>query len=60
VTAPPARGRANDAVCQLVAARLGAARSRVSVARGASSRDKLLEVEGLDSAALRCALAPGS
>lgn len=60
VTAPPARGRANDAVCRLVAARLGVARSRVSVARGASSRDKLLEVEGLDSGALRRALAPGS
>ena len=60
VTAPPVDGRANEAVCRLVATRLGVARSRVSVARGASARDKLLEVEGLDSAALRRALAPES
>jgi uncharacterized protein YggU (UPF0235/DUF167 family) len=38
-------GRANAAVCALVAEALGLARSAVSVARGASGRQKLLRVE---------------
>jgi uncharacterized protein (TIGR00251 family) len=53
VTAPPVEGKANDAVRKLIAKRLGIAPSRVSVARGSSSRDKLLEVADLDGEALR-------
>jgi uncharacterized protein (TIGR00251 family) len=53
VTAPPVDGRANDAVRKLVAKRLGVAPGRVEVARGSRSRDKVLLVEGLDSAELR-------
>jgi hypothetical protein len=56
VTAPPVDGRANKALCRLVAKRAGVAPSRVSVVRGAKSRDKLLRVEGLDDAALAAAL----
>jgi uncharacterized protein len=56
VSAPPADGRANDAVRKLIAKRAGVAPVRVTVARGASSRDKLLEVEGMESAELRAAL----
>lgn len=37
-------GRANAAVCALVAESLGVARSAVTVARGASGRQKLLRV----------------
>jgi uncharacterized protein (TIGR00251 family) len=57
VTAPPAEGRANRALCKLIAKRLGVAPSRVSVVRGSRSRDKLVEVDGLDAAAVRRALA---
>jgi uncharacterized protein (TIGR00251 family) len=53
VTAPPVEGRANDAVRKLLAKRLGVPPSRVSVVRGASSRDKLVEVDGMDSEAVR-------
>jgi uncharacterized protein (TIGR00251 family) len=53
VTAPPVDGKANDAVCKLLAKRLGVARSRVAVVRGASSRDKLIEMEGVEAEALR-------
>jgi uncharacterized protein (TIGR00251 family) len=53
VTAPPAEGRANNAARKLLAKRLGVAPSRVSVVRGASSRDKLIEVDGMDAQALR-------
>jgi uncharacterized protein (TIGR00251 family) len=60
VSAPPLEGKANRALCKLIAKRLGIAPSRVSVARGEKSRDKLLRVEGLDSAALgRKLSAPG-
>jgi uncharacterized protein len=50
LTAPPVEGRANAALCRLVARRLGVAPSRVAVVRGAKSRDKVVGVEGLSSA----------
>jgi uncharacterized protein len=53
VTAPPVEGKANDAVRRLIAKRLGIAPGRVSVVRGASSRDKLVEIEGMDADAVR-------
>jgi uncharacterized protein len=56
VTAPPVDGRANDAVRKLVAKRLGVAPGRVEVGRGFGSRDKVLLVEGVDSASLRAAV----
>ena len=57
VTAPPVDGKANAALCALVAARVGVPRSRVRVVRGATGRDKVVRVEGVDAAALRAALA---
>jgi uncharacterized protein len=60
VTAPPVDGKANRALCKLVAKRAGVAPSRVSVVRGEKSRDKLVRVEGIDPAALRQALAEGA
>jgi uncharacterized protein len=50
VTAPALEGRANRAVCRLVADRLGVAPSRVAIVRGEHHRDKLLEVSGLEQA----------
>lgn len=52
VTAPPEAGRANVAVTQLVADSLGISRSRVKIVRGAASRNKLLEIAGLNSSVL--------
>lgn len=52
VSAPPVDGRANKALCRLVAKRAGVAPSRVSVIRGEKSRDKLLLVEGVDEMTL--------
>jgi uncharacterized protein len=49
VTAPPVEGRANAAVCRLLAKRLGLAPGRVAVVRGASSRDKLVEIDGIEA-----------
>ena len=59
VSAPPVDGRANRALCRLIARRAGVAPSKVTVLRGGRSRDKLIRVEGIDSAALRNALRPG-
>jgi uncharacterized protein len=56
VTAPPVGGKANAALCALVAKAAGVAPSRVSVVRGHSARDKVLRVEGVEDAALRAAL----
>jgi uncharacterized protein YggU (UPF0235/DUF167 family) len=52
VTAPPVGGRANDALCRLIARRAGVAPSRVTLVRGAKARDKVLAVHGPDAAAL--------
>lgn len=46
VTAPPDRGKANAALCQLIGRELGVAKSRVSVVSGAHSRLKEIEILG--------------
>ena len=56
VTAPPVEGKANNAVRKLLAKRLGIAPGRVTVVRGASGRDKLVEIDGMDTEAVRRAL----
>jgi uncharacterized protein len=56
VTAPPVDGKANKALRKLIAKRLGIAASRISVARGEKSREKLIEVQGIDAVSLRDAL----
>jgi uncharacterized protein YggU (UPF0235/DUF167 family) len=48
VTAPPDDGKANAAVCRLVASALGVPKSAVTVVRGHSARVKTLEVDGVD------------
>lgn len=53
VSAPPVDGKANKALCRLVAKQVGVAPSRVSVVRGEKSRQKLLLVDGIDEAELR-------
>lgn len=56
VTAPPVDGKANEALCRLIAKKAGVAPSRVTLVRGHTSREKTLDVEGVDIAALRAAL----
>ena len=57
VAAPPVDGRANKALCKLIAKRAGVAPSRVHVVRGEKSRQKLVAVEGVGKADLLAALA---
>ena len=56
VSAPPVDGRANQALCKLIARAAGVAPSHVVVVRGEKSRDKVVRVEGIDAARLLEAL----
>ncbi|HEY2436162.1 MAG TPA: DUF167 domain-containing protein [Solirubrobacteraceae bacterium] len=58
VSAPALEGRANRALCRLIAKRLGVAPSRVVVVRGQRSREKLVEIEGVEEATAKDALRP--
>jgi hypothetical protein len=49
VKAPPVDGKANDAVCRLLARRAGIAPSSAELVRGASSRDKAVRLPGLSA-----------
>lgn len=48
VDAPADRGRANDRVCSLLAELAGVRTRDVSVAVGTTSRDKLVDVAGIE------------
>lgn len=64
VMAPPVDGRANNAVCRMLAKALDLRPSRLRIVRGQRARDKLVAVEGLDQAAvdaaIRAAVAAGA
>jgi uncharacterized protein YggU (UPF0235/DUF167 family) len=56
VRAAPHDGQANRALCRLIAHRAGVPASRVSVVRGARSREKLVAVGGVGQQELLHAL----
>jgi uncharacterized protein YggU (UPF0235/DUF167 family) len=58
VTAPPVRGAANEALVRLLAKALRIGRSRVLIVRGATSRTKVVDVEGLTEEEVLTRLAP--
>jgi uncharacterized protein (TIGR00251 family) len=49
LTAPPVEGAANEALIALLAERLGLPKRAVRVARGATGRQKMLEITGLSA-----------
>jgi len=57
VTAPPAGGAANSAVCELVARALDCPPSAVTILRGHSARTKLLGIAGVTPTELKARLA---
>ena len=56
VTAAPADGAANAVVIGTIAASLGVPKGAVRIVTGETSRNKLIEVDGLDAAAIRARL----
>jgi uncharacterized protein (TIGR00251 family) len=48
VTAAPEGGRANDAVLELLSERVGLPRRALSIVSGQTSRDKVVEMTGID------------
>jgi len=56
VTAPPAEGRANDAVIALLAAAFRVPRASIALVGGAGSRDKLFRIGDRSVAELRARL----
>ena len=51
--APPVSGKANRAVVEILARALNIPRAAVSLTRGHGSRDKVLEIVGIDEPELR-------
>jgi len=56
LAAPPVEGAANKALCEVLANRLGVARSRVTLRSGETARIKIVEIGG-DGAELAARLA---
>ena len=53
LTAPPVEGEANQALCALLAKRLGVAKRAVEIIQGQSARLKTVQVSGVDAVAVR-------
>ena len=60
VAAPPEDGRANQAVERLMARALGVHERDVRIVRGFGTRDKLIEIDGLELARVDQALEAAS
>ena len=60
VAAPPEDGRANQAVERLMARALGVHARDVRIVRGFGTRDKLIEIDGLELARVEQALEAAS
>ena len=56
IHAPPVEGRANEALCDFLAATLGLHRRAITVLRGDTSRQKIVRIDGLtlDQVRARC------
>lgn len=51
VAAPPLDGRANDAVCRVLARAIGVRTSSLTILRGERAREKVIEIDGVDQPA---------
>ncbi|MEK6702793.1 MAG: DUF167 domain-containing protein [Planctomycetota bacterium] len=59
VAAPPEDGKANAAICELIAGALGLRAKQVTVVQGHSNPEKVVRVEGLSAEAVRAHLQLG-
>lgn len=59
VSAAPEKGKANEAVIEFIAGRVGVSRRIVSVAKGSTNPIKLIRIEGVPADTVRRRLQPG-
>jgi len=59
VTAPPIKGRANAALIELLADRLGVRKSSIAILRGLTAREKVVEIAGINDEELTDRLSSG-
>ncbi|MCU0677011.1 MAG: DUF167 domain-containing protein [Myxococcota bacterium] len=59
LTAPPVEGAANDALVRLLAKALGVPKGAVRLVQGERSRDKVVEIAGVDEATVHAWIAGG-
>jgi len=52
VTAPPDKGKANKAVVELLASKLGVPKSNIELVTGSTSRDKTVAIRGVTKEAV--------
>lgn len=60
VTAPPVDGKANAALCKLLAKTLGVAPGTVAVVRGLSAREKVVRMDAVETQAALHRLVDGA
>lgn len=48
LTAPPVEGEANRQLIEIIAEETGVRKSSISIVRGQSSKNKLIEIKGID------------
>jgi uncharacterized protein (TIGR00251 family) len=58
LAAPPVDGKANAALIEFIAAKVGVGRTAVELVSGQSSRSKRLHIAGISAAAVQTALQP--
>jgi uncharacterized protein len=49
VNSPPVGGAANEELLEILSGELGVKKSAIKIVRGRSSKDKIVEIEGIDS-----------
>jgi uncharacterized protein (TIGR00251 family) len=60
VTSPPVEGKANTHLIKLLSKTLGVPKSSCSIIKGAGSRSKVVDVDGMETAEIRRKLAERS
>lgn len=59
LAAPPVDGKANEELIRFFSGFLGLPRKQVAIGRGAKSRDKVIEISGLDAGEIKKRLDAG-
>ena len=53
LTAPPVGGEANEQLIEVLSGALGVRKSAIKIIKGHSSKNKIVEIEGIDSAVFK-------